>query len=33
MTQALGKREPEQEREAQAWIESITGEMFPEGDP
>lgn len=30
--QALGKREPEQEREAQAWIESITGERFPEGD-
>ncbi|XP_045028247.1 muscle-specific protein 20 isoform X3 [Daphnia magna] len=29
--QALGKREPEQEREAQAWIESITGERFPEG--
>lgn len=30
--QALGKREPEQESEAQAWIETITGESFPEGD-
>jgi len=29
--QAFGKREPEQELEAQEWIETITEEKFPEG--
>jgi len=29
--QAFGKREAEQELEAQEWIETITGEKFPEG--
>jgi len=29
--QAAGKREAEQEQEAVAWIETITGESFPEG--
>lgn len=24
-----GKRDPEQEKEAQAWIETVTGERFP----
>ncbi|XP_050305628.1 muscle-specific protein 20-like [Anthonomus grandis grandis] len=27
--QVAGKRDPEQEREAQAWIESVIGERFP----
>lgn len=27
--QVAGKREPEQEREAQLWIESVIGERFP----
>lgn len=31
-SQALGKREPEQEREAQEWIEAILGEPFPAGE-
>lgn len=31
LVQALGKREPEQEREAQQWIENITQERFPAG--
>lgn len=30
--QAFGKREPEQELEAREWIETITGEKFPEGN-
>lgn len=29
MFQVAGKRDPEQEREAQAWIESVIGERFP----
>lgn len=27
--QVAGKRDPEQEREAQAWIEQVIGERFP----
>lgn len=27
--QVAGKRDPEQEREAQAWIESVIGQRFP----
>ncbi|EEB14245.1 Muscle-specific protein, putative [Pediculus humanus corporis] len=29
--QVAGKREPEQEREAQEWIEQVVGERFPPG--
>lgn len=29
--QVAGKRDPEQEREAQAWIEQVIGERFPPG--
>ena len=29
--QVAGKRDPEQEREAQAWIEAVIGERFPPG--
>lgn len=29
--QVAGKREPEQEREAQHWIETVIGERFPPG--
>ncbi|XP_046391814.1 muscle-specific protein 20-like isoform X1 [Ischnura elegans] len=29
--QVAGKRDPEQEREAQQWIEAVTGERFPPG--
>ncbi|XP_071439951.1 muscle-specific protein 20-like [Hetaerina americana] len=29
--QVAGKRDPEQEREAQEWIEAVTGERFPPG--
>lgn len=29
--QVAGKRDPEQEREAQAWIEQVIGERFPAG--
>ncbi|XP_056644344.1 muscle-specific protein 20-like [Diorhabda carinulata] len=31
--QVAGKRDPEQEREAQAWIEAVTGMKFPPGVP
>lgn len=31
-TQIAGKRNPEQEREAQEWIESILGKKFPPGE-
>ncbi|CAH1278181.1 unnamed protein product [Diabrotica balteata] len=31
--QVAGKRDPEQEREAQAWIEAVTGMRFPPGLP
>ena len=31
--QVAGKREPEQEAEAQAWIETVVGERFPPGVP
>lgn len=30
--QIVGKRNPEQEREAQEWIESILGKKFPPGE-
>ncbi|CAO1427541.1 unnamed protein product [Diamesa hyperborea] len=29
--QVAGKRDPQQEQEAQEWIEALTGEKFPEG--
>ena len=29
--QVAGKREPEQEAEAQQWVESVIGERFPPG--
>lgn len=29
--QVAGKRDPEQEVEAQQWIEAVTGERFPAG--
>lgn len=29
--QCSGKREPDQELEAQRWIETVTGERFPQG--
>lgn len=29
--QVAGKRDPEQEVEAQQWIEAVTGEKFPAG--
>jgi mitogen-activated protein kinase kinase kinase 5 len=32
-SQVAGKREPEQEAEAQAWIEAVVGERFPPGVP
>ncbi|KAK9881034.1 hypothetical protein WA026_014377 [Henosepilachna vigintioctopunctata] len=31
--QVAGKRDPQQEREAQAWIETVIGERFPSGVP
>jgi hypothetical protein len=31
--QVAGKREPDQEAEAQAWIEAVVGERFPPGVP
>ncbi|XP_068908620.1 muscle-specific protein 20-like [Tenebrio molitor] len=31
--QVAGKRDPEQEKEAQAWIEAVIGERFPPGLP
>jgi hypothetical protein len=31
--QVAGKREPEQEAQAQAWIETVVGERFPPGVP
>ncbi|XP_047001197.1 muscle-specific protein 20-like [Schistocerca americana] len=31
--QVAGRRDPEQEREAQQWIEAVTGERFPPGVP
>lgn len=31
--QVAGKREPEQELEAQQWIEQVVGERFPPGVP
>ncbi|KAK6645401.1 hypothetical protein RUM43_001678 [Polyplax serrata] len=31
MREVAGKREPEQEREAQEWIEQVVGERFPPG--
>nr|XP_018908789.1 PREDICTED: muscle-specific protein 20-like [Bemisia tabaci] len=31
--QVAGKRDPDQEREAQEWIETITGEKFPPNRP
>ncbi|RZC38060.1 CH domain containing protein [Asbolus verrucosus] len=31
--QVAGKRDPEQEKEAQAWIEAVIGEKFPPGLP
>lgn len=31
--QVAGKRDPEQEKEAQAWIEAVIGERFPPGEP
>lgn len=31
--QVAGKRDPEQEREAQAWIEAVIGRKFPPGLP
>ncbi|GJQ83215.1 hypothetical protein Trydic_g18239 [Trypoxylus dichotomus] len=33
MGEVAGKRDPEQEREAQAWIEAVTGRKFPPGVP
>ena len=30
--QVAGKREPEQEAEAQQWIETVVGERFPPGE-
>lgn len=30
--QVAGKRDPEQEVEAQQWIEAVTGEKFPAGN-
>lgn len=29
--QVAGKRDPQQEQEAQAWIEAVIGERFPPG--
>lgn len=31
--QVAGKRDPEQEREAQEWVEQVTGMRFPPGVP
>ncbi|XP_045469057.1 muscle-specific protein 20-like [Harmonia axyridis] len=31
--QVAGKRDPQQEQEAQAWIETVIGERFPPGVP
>lgn len=31
--QVAGKRDPQQEQEAQAWIEAVTGRRFPPGVP
>ncbi|XP_060524804.1 muscle-specific protein 20-like isoform X2 [Cylas formicarius] len=33
MSDVAGKRDPEQEREAQAWIEAVIGQRFPPGVP
>lgn len=33
LTQLAGKRDPQQEKEAQEWIENVLGEKFPPGVP
>lgn len=33
LLQVAGKRDPVQEKEAQAWIEAVTGQRFPPGVP